>query len=92
LRLKIESDSFTLAVEDNGRGLTAASGAPGPAQNGDRLAGGSGMENLRKRLAAVGGDCEVRSEPGQGTRVVMTVRVKTGVSPILAMGVPARTG
>ena len=44
------------------------------------------MENLKKRLAAVGGDCTVQSDPGQGTRVTMTVRVKTGASPILAIG------
>jgi hypothetical protein len=38
----------------------------------------------------VGGDCVVVSEPGQGTRVIMTVRltvrVKNGASPILAIG------
>ncbi|HEX4349564.1 MAG TPA: two-component regulator propeller domain-containing protein [Verrucomicrobiae bacterium] len=90
LRLKIESDSFTLIVEDNGRGLTAATEAASGSQAGDRLAGGSGLENLKKRLATVGGDCVVLSEPGQGTRVIMTVhlsvRVKNGTSPILAIG------
>jgi signal transduction histidine kinase len=81
LRLKIEADSFTLAVEDNGSGLSAASGATS-----DRLASGSGLGNLKKRLDAVGGDCTVQSTPGQGTRVAMTVRIKTGASPILAIG------
>jgi signal transduction histidine kinase len=52
----------------------------------NRLASGSGMENLKKRLAVVDGDCTVESSPGQGTRVTMTVRVQTGVSPILAIG------
>jgi signal transduction histidine kinase len=51
-----------------------------------RLASGSGLANLKKRLDAVGGDCTVQSQPGQGTRVTMTVRVKTGASPILAIG------
>jgi signal transduction histidine kinase len=90
LRLKIENDSFTLVVEDNGRGLTAATEAASGSQSGERLAGGSGLENLKKRLATVGGDCVVVSEPGQGTRVIMTVRlsvrVKNSVSPILAIG------
>jgi signal transduction histidine kinase len=84
LRLKLAADSFTLTVADNGRGLTAP--GAGPAPNGTRLAAGSGMENLKKRLAAVGGDCTVASRPGQGTRVTMTVRIQTGVSPILAIG------
>ena len=83
LRLKIGSDSFTLLVEDNGRGLAGASGA---APSSERLAAGSGLENLKKRLAAVGGDCVVQSEPGQGTRVAMTVHVKTDASPIMAIG------
>lgn len=95
LRLKIEADSFTLIVEDNGRGLSAtpvghdvrsAGQGIATAQATERLASGSGLENLKKRLAAIGGDCTVHSGPGQGTHVTMTVRVKTGVSPILAIG------
>jgi signal transduction histidine kinase len=87
LRLKIAADSFTLSVEDNGSGLPATSvAATVSAQTGDRLASGSGMGNLKKRLDAIGGDCTVHSGPGQGTRVTMTVRVKTGASPILAIG------
>lgn len=89
LRLKLDTDSFTLAVEDNGRGLSAnpaghdvRSAGQGAAsiQNNDRLAAGSGLENLKKRLAAVGGDCTLQSSPGQGTRVTMTVRVKSAFS------------
>ncbi len=84
LRLKLDGDSFALAIEDNGRGLTAAGASPPP--NSDRLGGGSGLENLKKRLTAVGGDCVVRSEPGQGTRVTLTVRGRTGASPKMAIG------
>jgi len=58
----------------------------------DRLASGSGLANLKKRLDTVGGQCTVQSGPGQGTRVTMTVRVKTGASPILAIGGSAVTG
>ena len=38
---------------------------------------GPGLGNLEKRLAAIGGRCEIHSEPGQGTRVSMTVFLKT---------------
>jgi signal transduction histidine kinase len=85
LRLKLEAESFTLAVEDNGRGLSAVA-EPAVAQTSERLAAGSGLENLKKRLAAVGGDCVVQSHPGLGACVTMTVRMTTGASPILAMG------
>jgi signal transduction histidine kinase/ligand-binding sensor domain-containing protein len=84
LRLKLEAESFTLVVEDNGCGLATVP-LPTPAAS-DRLATGSGLANLKKRLAAVGGDCTVLSGPGQGTHVTMTVRVTTGVSPVMAIG------
>ena len=74
LRLKIEGHSFTLTVEDNGRGLHAVNGETHNSHSSDRLASGAGLENLKKRLTAVGGDCTVQSEPGRGTRVTMTVR------------------
>ena len=77
LRLKVDKNSFTLVVEDNGSGLPPA---PGATVANDRLASGSGLTNLKKRLDAIGGLCAVQSEPGQGTRVTMTVRMKTGAS------------
>jgi signal transduction histidine kinase/ligand-binding sensor domain-containing protein len=101
LRLKIEAHSFTLSVEDNGCGLPEESKVPSPrskagnAQTLDvglgtldspRLASGSGLTNLSNRLAAVGGACTVQSTPGRGTRVALTVRIKAGASPIMAIG------
>jgi signal transduction histidine kinase/ligand-binding sensor domain-containing protein len=81
LRLRLEPGSFTLVVEDNGRGMAAAAG-PGA----DRIASGSGLVNLRKRLAAVGGRCEIHSAPGRGTRVEMTVTTRAAASPVMAIG------
>jgi signal transduction histidine kinase len=51
----------------------------------NRIASGSGLGNLEKRLAAVGGKCEIHSEPGKGTRVSMTVYLKNA-SPLLVIG------
>ncbi|HWC60000.1 MAG TPA: ATP-binding protein, partial [Verrucomicrobiae bacterium] len=93
LRLQLEPNAFTLIVEDNGRGLSA--GKNGDSQNGDthngvnRIGSGSGLVNLEKRLAAVGGRCEIHSEPGKGTRVSMTVFLKN-VSPLLVIGADER--
>ncbi len=76
IRLVLEHESFTLTVEDNGRGFTA-NGANGHASSGsDRLAHGNGLTNLRRRLAEVGGCCEIYSNNGQGTRVKFVVGVK----------------
>jgi signal transduction histidine kinase/ligand-binding sensor domain-containing protein len=51
--------ALELQVEDDGQGFAAASE--------DALA--DGLRNMRQRLAEVGGDCEIQSQPGRGTRV-----------------------
>ena len=84
LRLQIEPDSFILIVEDNGQGLSMAGGA-GTVASG-RITSGSGLINLEKRLAAIGGRCVVRSVGDQGTRVEMKVAFKDAASPIVVIG------
>jgi signal transduction histidine kinase/ligand-binding sensor domain-containing protein len=86
LRLSIESGAFTLVVEDNGQGMTVAGGNDAASPGGDRIASGSGLVNLQKRLTAVGGRCEIRSHPGRGTRVEMTVAIHPAASPVMAIG------
>jgi signal transduction histidine kinase/ligand-binding sensor domain-containing protein len=77
IRLAVREKSFELAVEDNGRGfavgekMKAVSPAPG------RAASGNGLENMRRRLAAIGGSCEIQSAPGAGTKVIFSVQLKT---------------
>ncbi len=81
LRLKLEPSLLTLVIEDNGRGITAGG------VNGDnRISSGSGLGNLEKRLASVGGRCTIHSEAGQGTRVELTVILKAEASPVVAIG------
>lgn len=80
LRLRIGADTFTLIVEDNGRGIPAAGDAGATGIRPDRLVTGSGLANLEKRLAAVGGRCEIHSRPGHGTRVEMTAILKPAAS------------
>jgi signal transduction histidine kinase len=74
LSLQVEPAAFVLSLADNGRGFdpnqidflrTAA----------DRFASGNGLENIRQRLHKVGGRCEIRAAPGQGTTVVFAVPV-----------------
>jgi signal transduction histidine kinase len=46
---------------------------PGFSQNGDGHHRGSGLVNMRDRVAAIGGELAIVSGPGQGTRVIGSV-------------------
>jgi signal transduction histidine kinase len=72
LRLVLEPHAFTVSIEDNGCGI-AASDKSGDATRAGRISSGHGLENLRKRLETVGGQCIITSEPGKGTKVEMRV-------------------
>lgn len=66
---------FEIRIDDNGCGFAVDShGALQPdvaVANGRRI--GNGLRNLQQRLAEVGGLCHIRSRPGQGTLVTLTV-------------------
>ncbi len=74
LRLKLEPHSFSIVIEDNGRGLASSPAGHLPSAPGERITSGSGLGNLEKRLAAVGGRCSVTSGAGEGTRVELTLK------------------
>lgn len=65
LRLLVEPSRFVLEIQDNGCGLPAA----------EQMAakGRHGLDNLRQRLAEVGGHCELDSAPGRGLMVRLVV-------------------
>ena len=76
IRLAVKEKSFELAVADNGRGFAVGEKMKGsPAVHG-RAAPGNGLENMRQRLGAIGGSCEIQSAPGAGTQVIFSVRLK----------------
>ena len=70
---------FEINVGDNGCGFDVeaiVSARRDPAAPlGKRV--GNGMHNLQARLADVGGKCSIRSQPGQGTTVTLTVPLGT---------------
>ena len=74
LRLQLEPGSFSLIIEDNGCGLSPLRADTPAAAPGDRLTSGSGLANLEKRLASIGGRCLVTSRAGEGTRVEMILK------------------
>src|SRR5262249_20631045 len=66
LRLRLDSDGFTLEIEDNGGGVT------GPERKADR----SGLRNMRKRMEDVGGQFSISPGAQGGTLVSLTAPFK----------------
>src|SRR3989442_2625632 len=66
LHISTDKSMLTFRVEDNGKGFDPATAIRG-----------SGLQNIRDRLEALGGSLEVRSAPGHGTTVVGTVPLKS---------------
>lgn len=69
ISLTLKESAFTLIVEDNGRGFSVPST---PAQTTDTE---DGLQNMRNRLAEVGGRCEIYSQPKKGTRISFHVPI-----------------
>jgi len=61
------ADDATLRVdiEDNGCGFEAAAA----------VASGNGLRNLRERFEKLGGQFELQSQPGRGTKIHMAIRL-----------------
>jgi len=76
VRLKTDDSDVCLELADDGRGFDAAEAAEG---------GHHGVANMRSRATALGARFEIESEPGAGTRIIVTLprsaRRRSGVSP-----------
>jgi signal transduction histidine kinase/ligand-binding sensor domain-containing protein len=64
LRVQAGETALRIVVEDNGCGFTAAPAEPEA----------DGLENMRQRLAEVGGTCRVESQLGQGTSLTFELQ------------------
>jgi len=67
--LSFPGDDVVLQVSDDGHGFVPASAA----------GRGMGLRSMRERIEALGGDLDVESAPGEGTRV--TARCQIGPAP-----------
>ncbi|HKW31217.1 MAG TPA: two-component regulator propeller domain-containing protein [Verrucomicrobiae bacterium] len=70
VEMTIKALEFELKVSDNGKGFEAGAGANDQPRAGR---GGNGLKNMRQRLTAIGGDCQISSQPGAGTTVTMSI-------------------
>jgi two-component system sensor histidine kinase UhpB len=67
IRLLRQPGRIEASIDDDGRGFVvdrSAGAAPPP---------GLGLLGMQERAALVGGHCEVRSAPGRGTRIVVSI-------------------
>lgn len=68
IRIGLKDRLLDMTVEDDGAGFD-------PAVLPNRTGTHDGLINMRHRLAEINGICEIRSAPGQGTRVLLYVRI-----------------
>ena len=71
VRFRKVNDGLELGIEDNGRGFDLAA-----VEGQDRQH--FGLSILRERAASVGGELEIYSRPGEGTRVLLRLPVRGG--------------
>lgn len=69
----VEDDSYKVEVHDNGKGFD-------PASSGRRNS--FGIVGMRERALMLGGDLEIISEPGQGTRLRLRIPIVDGLEKI----------
>jgi len=69
VRLEQDGERLALSVEDNGQGIDLAAAGASEADRGDRL----GILGMQERASLIGGQLRIASQPGQGTRVHLTV-------------------
>lgn len=65
LSLHLDERQVSLAIEDDGTGMAAPKG--------DKRSRSHGLEIMRERAEALAGTLVVRSAPGQGTRIEVTI-------------------
>ena len=65
IRMTFTDGFLTILVQDDGAGFQP-----------DEQAGGNGLTNMKQRLANIGGQCFIESQPGQGTTVQMRLAIK----------------
>jgi signal transduction histidine kinase len=63
LSLNYADSKLTVEIADNGRGFCLENGKPV----------GNGLENMQRRMSAIGGQFHLQCEPGQGTTVRLEV-------------------
>ena len=78
--LSLVPKGFVITIKDNGRGFD---GLRSTVPDSARIASGNGLLNMQRRLAEIGGRCEIASNCGEGSCVSFVVGVSEPIGPIL---------
>lgn len=71
VKLWVQPDAVTLSISDDGAGFDPSMPVAGNAR------GGFGLAGMGERIRLVGGALQIASEPGEGTRVLVTVPLES---------------
>jgi signal transduction histidine kinase len=67
IALRKDDDELFISIKDNGRGFDQENLAKP----------GNGLVNIKKRMKDIGGQIEIATEPGQGTKTTLTMPMET---------------
>jgi signal transduction histidine kinase len=74
VEMGVNGRAFQIKIADNGHGFDGADpAAPAAAVQNSGKRGGNGLMNMKQRLADIGGDCSIASQPGAGTTIMMQI-------------------
>lgn len=80
LSMSLEGDVFMIRISDDGRGL-AHPAEPNEAA-GARTSHGHGLENMKRRMTEIGGQCEIFAGSSAGATVVFSAPVDRTSDPL----------
>jgi PAS domain S-box-containing protein len=66
LQMRVQSNTLILKIQDDGQGFNVNALKPGK-----NMRHGLGLTNMRERALALGGTCEIKSQPRQGTSILV---------------------
>jgi len=72
--LRWEPPNLILKVKDNGSGISGAS---------LEKSEGFGLSNMRTRASQIGGKLDIQTAAGHGTRIVLTVPIRSNIGPLV---------
>jgi signal transduction histidine kinase/ligand-binding sensor domain-containing protein len=75
VEMKASAIQFEVQIADNGHGFKVPS-ASAPVERPTGKRGGNGLKNMQQRLADIGGECLIVSQPGTGTTITVRIRLE----------------
>jgi ligand-binding sensor domain-containing protein/signal transduction histidine kinase len=76
VEMSLPANAFCVMVADNGVGFILEKSAEGAFKRAGTLQGkriSNGLHNMSQRIADIGGDCVIESQPGRGVSVRLTI-------------------